>query len=122
VTAQAFTGGVDGKELKNQDQALEEVTKKCRASSFSGKVDVPVTGKVCGDKVKAFLRKHASMSQSGANRSGNAAYTALEGSLDGFMKQKEQKATDAELISKKVEEKQANSLLLLHACKITYLA
>ena len=45
------------------------------------------------------------MKQSGANRSGNAAYTALDQCLDEIVKQKEEKATEAEVKSKMAAEK-----------------
>ena len=67
-TAEAFTGGIGCKEFKNQDQAFVEVANQCRASSFFDKANVSITGKVCGDKVRALLRKHATMRQSGASR------------------------------------------------------
>ena len=62
-------------------------------------------GKICGDKVRALLRKHATKKQSGANRNGNAAYTALDQCLDEIVKQKEEKATEAEVKSKMAAEK-----------------
>mmetsp|Transcript_54488 Transcript_54488/g.124164 ORF Transcript_54488/g.124164 Transcript_54488/m.124164 type:complete len:151 (-) Transcript_54488:597-1049(-) len=105
MSAKAFTAGVGGKEFKNQEQAFEEVAKQCRASKFFDLASVPITGKVCGDKVRLLLRKHATMKQSGANRSGNAAYTALDQFLDEIMKQKEEKATEAEVKSKMAAEK-----------------
>ena len=105
VTVHAFTGGDDGKEFKNQEQAFEEVAKQCRASSFFDTASVPITGKVCGDKVRLLLRKHATMKQSGANRSCNTAYTTLNQCLDEIMKQKEEKATKAEVKSKMAAEK-----------------
>ena len=105
MSAEALTGGVGGNEFKNQEQGFEEVAKECRASIFFDLASVPITGKICGDKVRALLRKHATKKQSGANRSGNAAYTALDQCLDEIVKQKEEKATEAEVKSKMAAEK-----------------